>query len=161
LVALVWFVSALLRGSVTRWTKLGQSAECQSNLTYAARGLRMYADDWDDTLPAATVWTRNVLPYVSDQRQLHCPAVIGPDQSSRYGYALSPDVAGKPRSAVSDTARTPMVYDSTDLKANASDPVTSLPQPGRHLARAPSGGPLDPADFGAAVDGHVDARMVP
>ena len=39
---------------------------------------------------------------------------------------------GKTLKDMPDAAKTPLLYDSTDLAKNAHDSLTSLPKPGRH-----------------------------
>lgn len=102
---------------------------CPDNLRQLHKAALLYADAWDDTLPPADRWTDLIREKVPDDKQLHCPSVAS---ANAYGYAMNAALGGKKWKDVSDAAHVPLFYDSSDLKPNAHDDVTSLPSPGRH-----------------------------
>jgi prepilin-type processing-associated H-X9-DG protein len=87
--------------------------------------------------------------YRKPENWSHCPAVH-PFSLSAFGYAFNSNLSGKKVTAIANPAATPMLYDSTNLARNASDPVTSLPEPPRHGA----GNNLGYADGHARWSGH-------
>jgi prepilin-type processing-associated H-X9-DG protein len=95
-------------------------------------GLMMYMQDYDERFPPASTWMNQLVPYVKDEGDFHCPAVGGAD-SKQFGYAFSSKLAGRVLKEIGDPASRISIYESTNLQRNASDPVTSLPNPRRHL----------------------------
>ena len=99
---------------------------CLSNVKQSALGLLQYTADADDRFPPRDLWMDATLPYVKSEANWHCPSV----PKGAYGYAFNAALSrAKPPK---DPAKTPLVYDSVSPIRNASDPVTSLPLPGRH-----------------------------
>ena len=86
---------------------------------------------------------------------LRCPTVVTKEPKG-YGYAFNSQLAGKPLSKIANKAQTRAVYDSDNLKRNASDPVTSLPVPARHRNRPLRRGNSTVNIMGYA-DGHAKA----
>jgi len=100
---------------------------CLSNLKQLALGLTMCSDDCDGSLPNRDAWMDLIEPYTKRPQIEHCSVVKSP---GLYGYALNASIDRL--SKVSNPVTTPLVYDSVNLARNASDLVTSLPNPGRH-----------------------------
>jgi hypothetical protein len=94
--------------------------------------LLMYSQDYDDRLPRRAAWMDALGTYIRAEPVFHCPSVrlTGP---AVYGYAFNSTLSGQKRSKLPRPATTPALYDSSNLARNASDPVTSLPDPPRHL----------------------------
>lgn len=90
----------------------------------------MYAEDWD--LPPRENWMDAITPYTKNHVMEHCSEVRGP---AEYGYAYNSQLSGLDETKIADPGKLPMIYDSTNLARNASDPVASLPKPGRHEGR--------------------------
>jgi hypothetical protein len=131
---------------------------CIDNAKQMAQGAQMYAQDYDDHLPAATAWMDAEAPYVDrsgtkDRPAFRCPTVANADPKA-YGYAFNSQYGGKPLAKISAPATAGIVYDSTNLARNATDAVKSLPSPGRHLARARRFRSVH-VDVMGYADGHV------
>jgi prepilin-type processing-associated H-X9-DG protein len=117
-----------------------KNKDCPNNLKSLYIAFSMYTQDWG-ALPPAANWLDNedLVSKVRQNEWLHCPAVSN-RHDDKYGYAYNAAVAGrqlngKPLNEMPDAAKTPLVYDSTNLAKNAHDAVTSLPHPGRHGGR--------------------------
>ncbi len=150
IVVLVWF-ERNIRAVVTIAKDAGllqtgvkyepeKNKACPDNLTSLYNALTIYAQDWD-ALPPAANWLDNddLTSKIRQNEWLHCPAVSN-RQDDKYGYAYNDAVAGrklngKKLKELPDAAKTPLLYDSTNLAKNAYDAVTSLPKPGRHSGR--------------------------
>ncbi|HZT44333.1 MAG TPA: hypothetical protein VFA07_19360 [Chthonomonadaceae bacterium] len=125
---------------------------CAQNLQKLYFAFSQYAQDWG-SLPPADNWDDNeeLTGKVQRNEWLHCPAVSkGTDD--KYGYAYNTEVAGrslngKPLKDLPNAAKTPLLYDSSNLAKNAHDAMTSLPKPGRHEGK----------DYILYCDGHVEA----
>jgi prepilin-type processing-associated H-X9-DG protein len=104
----------------------------------------MYSQDYDEILPAANRWMDLTSPYRKSELSLHCPSAA---QSSTdlYGYSYNRGVSGHSLATVADPRTTIMNYDSSNLARNASDPISTLPNPGRHTGGNNTG----------YVDGHA------
>jgi hypothetical protein len=129
-----------------------QSAQsCPDHLKVLWNAFNLYAQDWD-ALPPAAGWMDNqeIVSKVPENVDFHCPAVSN-GHDNRYGYAYNEEVAGRSLGQrtslkqMANAAKTPLIYDSTDLAKNATDRFTSLPKPGRH----------DGVDYVLYLDGHV------
>ena len=120
-------------------SKMSPGTWCLSNFKLVDLGLVMYATDYDDRAPMRDGWMDLADPYVKNQQLYHCPEVHG---EGLYGYAMDSNV----RSTLVKPETTPFVYDSMNLGRSASDPFTSLPNPGRHGGRNVVG----------FVDGHAN-----
>ena len=101
----------------------------------------MYSGDFDDRAPLRDSWMDDVGPYVKNGLLFHCPTVEG---LNLYGYALNAGVKRIDERYVHPNT-TPLIYDSVNQARNASDLVTSLPEPGRH----------DGWDNMVYIDGHA------
>jgi hypothetical protein len=107
---------------------------CPENLKQLYNAAMLYAESWDNTLPPADRWMTAIKDNVPKDEWLHCPEVSH-GQGSRFGYAMNPEVGGKKLDAIKEKDKTPLFYDSTDLKPDAHDSPASLPKPGRHTGR--------------------------
>jgi prepilin-type processing-associated H-X9-DG protein len=119
---------------------------CPENLQQLYSALQFYTDEWD-ALPPADRWMTAIQDKVPKDQYLHCPEVLQAD-SSKFGYAMNPELAGKPLRDIEDRKATPLFYDSTELGKNAHSGPDSIPQPGRHSGRSNI----------LYADGHVEAR---
>lgn len=93
----------------------------------------MYAADWDESLPNGSTWMDALKKYSRNESTFHCPA-SGNQRSEVYGYAFNKNLGRKRLAKIARPQTAVMLYDSTDLRRNASDAVTSLPSPARHLS---------------------------
>ena len=130
-----------------------RSISCLSNIKQMSVGAWMYAQDYDNTLPPGARWMDAMRPsYIKNEAVYRCPSVRGGSASpaaSSFGYAFNSRVSQKQVKKIASPATTPLVYDSTNLSRNATDPVASLPaDPPRH-ARGNNIG---------YVDGHAKWR---
>lgn len=129
-----------------------KNKDCPENLKSLYLALSSYAQDWD-ALPPAENWLDNeeIASKIVKDEWMHCPAVSD-RQDAKFGYAYNEGLAskslkGKPLKEIPDGAKTPLIYDSTNLTKNAHDKITSLPEPGRHGGR----------NNILYCDGHVEA----
>jgi prepilin-type processing-associated H-X9-DG protein len=105
-------------------------------------GMLMYRSDNNDLMPHAETWMDVLKDYVKQPQIFVDPEVGG---KGEHGYAFNSRVAGKSDKAFPHPATYPMLFDSTNLAKNASDPFISLPDPGRHKG----------ANVVGYLDGHV------
>ena len=111
---------------------------CLSNVKQQTLGVLMYAEDFDERLPVAAEWMTVTQPYVKNNAAMHCSAFpngIAEDGSQAYGYAYNSHLDRAVESKVKFPSTTPLLYDSSTLTPNATDPLTSLPNPPRHQDR--------------------------
>lgn len=127
---------------------------CMGNEHEDAVALKMYALDWDSRLPQSATWMNMAAVYLSagahgtaqNPDSLHCPAAQLSYRTARkdvYGYAFNSNRSGKTTQSILNPEQTFMMYDSTNVHRNATDPGTSIDFH-RHL---------DGANI-AFVDGH-------
>jgi prepilin-type processing-associated H-X9-DG protein len=116
------------------------SLNCKDSLKRIYAGFQHYAEV-DDALPPAAKWIdeEDLRGAVQADEWFHCPAASN-RKDDKYGYAYNDAIAGrklngKKLSEMPDAAKTPLVFDSSNLAKNAHDPLTSLPKPGRHGGR--------------------------
>jgi hypothetical protein len=118
-------------------------AESQSRLKQCDLGAQIYANDYDEVFPLAKTWMDAETPYTKNQTLFYSPA-IG-DTGTKYGYAFNIALAGVNLTTIAAPATTLLLFDSTDLSRNATDPITTLPSPPRY-------GKLNTLAY---ADGHV------
>jgi hypothetical protein len=138
----------------------GRTNICLSNVQQISRGMAMYAQDYDDHLPVATNWMDGIAPYAEsagakDGGVMQCPTIVVSNPKA-FGYAYNSKLSGRSFTKLTGAAMTPIVYDSSNLSRNASDPQTSMPNPPRHRARRmrAGGGRLNIMGY---ADGHAKA----
>lgn len=126
--------------------------DCKQSLTKIYAGFVHYAEV-NDALPPAANWMaeEDLHGAIEADEWLHCPDVSN-RKDDRFGYAFNDAIAGrklkgKKLSEMPDAAKTPLVFDSSNLAKSAHDAVASLPKPGRHAG----------ANNVLYCDGHVEA----
>ena len=103
-----------------------------SNVKQQALSVLMYVQDYDEKLPQASQWMDLTTPYrKADESSLHCPSVSQGSAQS-YGYAFNKGLSRMSLEKIASPPTTVMLYDSTNLARNATDSVTSAPNPPRH-----------------------------
>lgn len=103
---------------------------CINNLKQIGLASVMYAGDNDERFQPAAHWSSVLKKYAKNDAIFACP-VVRKENKDGFGYAFNASLSMK---EVSEklAATTPLVYDSTSVAAESSDPLTSLPNPGRH-----------------------------
>jgi hypothetical protein len=127
-----------------------RAVSCMSNVKVIGTGMMMYLEDYDEQFPRATDWMDATYPYLKNKNTYRCPQ-SGSTQSNDFGYAFNATLAFKtlvtPKApahrnattAAKDNALTTppailiMLYDSRDLRWNASTPgLSGVADPPRH-----------------------------
>jgi hypothetical protein len=141
--------------------EVGRTRVCLDNVRQTATAMQAYSQDYDERLPLTASWQEGIGAYVENagakqKTVLRCPTVQVANPQG-YGYAFNSKLAGKPASKIASPTVAQIVYDSTSLQRDATDPVTSLPSPGRHRARGfrQRAGTL--VNIMGYVDGHAAA----
>lgn len=111
-------------------TEYGTSVERMEEL---ARGMTIYANDYDDLYPPTDRWVDAIDPYVRFEGAFNSPAVEA--AGGRYGYAFNAALAGNSTHAVQDPYDTVLIFDSTVLARNATAPTSTMPAPPRYGTR--------------------------
>jgi len=95
-IAIIAILAAILFPVFARAREKARQTACLSNIKQLALGLLMYAQDWDETLPAGYYyagdfnanWQIQVQPYVKNAGIFHCPSdPNGPNASSYIAAA--------------------------------------------------------------------------
>ncbi len=139
---LIWLTviaAAIFYPVFVRAREKAKQVQCIHNQLQIARALTLYAADYDDTLPPASLWTDGVRPYLSDEAFLQCPSV----HHLECGYAFYQPLSNRKIKEISQPSYTPMLFDSTKGQRNYADSGESLAF--RHLNGV----------IVAFVDGHV------
>jgi len=118
---------------------------CMSNVKRQGTALLMYLEDTGDRYPNRDYWMDALRPYVKDEHVFHARTGEPEIEKHRYGYAFNGALSlGKPPA---HPEKMVVIYDSLNPARNASDLVTSLPNPGRHKGK----------NHISYADGHVKA----
>ncbi|MCW3098140.1 MAG: hypothetical protein JWL77_3758 [Chthonomonadaceae bacterium] len=133
-----------------------QTRLCVQNLRSAQRGMELYSQDYDQSLPRAATWMDDLTPYVKNRTELKCP-VVRLANPKGFGYAFNSKLSGLKTAKITTPLTTVVVYDSTDIERNAADTVTTLPMPPRHNVPQSRGAGKEPKRFNIVLyaDGHV------
>ena len=144
LIFVIAVLAAILFPVFAKARQKAQEISCMSNERQMALGMLQYAQDSDENFPAAASWMDKTSAYVRSDQPYHCPSAWDKDPA-KYGYAYNSTLGSKSLAQFADPRTTATLYDSTNLARNASDALTSLPDPPRH----------DGGNDIAFLDGHV------
>jgi len=127
----------------------GDRGRCLNRVRTVIRDLKLYADDNDDALPAASEWMDKIVnldPFIDPN--LHDRSTL---PAADYGYAYRDKASGITESSIATPKIFALVFDSTMLQRNAHSEPTTLPKPGRHYGRNTIG----------FLDGHTKGLPMP
>lgn len=122
---------------------------CASNLKQHLLSAVLYANDHDDTMPLAHNWYTALRPFRKSE-ELRCPTVAEAHENA-LGYAYDSRMHGVSIYDVPTPATQTLIFESTSVALNTSDPFTSIPIPGRHNGRNSIG----------YADGHLGFHVLP
>lgn len=131
----------------------GRQASCLSNMKQMALATRMYVLDYDDQLPMAATWQDGVAYYVKNKEIFHCPEVSPAGEGSVLSgttYAFNSALDQLPTTRLAEPQTAVLNFETTHFSPNASDAVSSLPNPARHRKTTGAGN-----NFSFA-DGHAE-----
>jgi hypothetical protein len=117
------------------------SSGCYEQLRTAASSLVMYAADNGDYLPLPGTWMDVTVPYARNIDVYRCTVF---DKESDFGIAMNSTLLS---AKLLPEREIPLVFDSTNTVRNATAPLASVPDPGRHQGY----------DIVGFVDTHVKA----
>jgi hypothetical protein len=101
------------------------TSACYTQMRQLAGSLAAYAADNDDLLPPAGRWMDATIDR-NPPAAYHCTAF---KNENDYGIALNSSLAGDKH--IPDKNRV-LLFDSTNLVRNATAPLETMPNPGRH-----------------------------
>ena len=131
---MVIILAAILFPVFAQARSKARTVSCMSNEKQMALAVLMYAQDNDERYPISTEWMIKTQPYTKNEMLYQCPAAPGanPARLTVYSYAYNSKMSGRSIAELSSPALAALIYDSSTLTENASDPLTSLPVPPRH-----------------------------
>jgi prepilin-type processing-associated H-X9-DG protein len=89
--------------------------QCQRNLKQIALGMQQYVQDYDEKFPPAKRWCDVLYPYIKSDEVFHCPAT-----NHNYGYAMNWRMSMKDESAINESLRDVLLYESLTQRRNHS-----------------------------------------
>jgi prepilin-type processing-associated H-X9-DG protein len=104
---------------------------CLSNVKQLDLGLIIYATDFDDHMPRASVWSDELGPYVKSKEIHECPELAGLEQGE-YGHAFYRTMGGRLNASILEPASAVVLFDSTNLTWNANGSLNLIPSEARH-----------------------------
>jgi len=136
-------IEPLIRGR-----EKAQQVACLSNLRQMILAALMYAEDHDDTLPDASKWMDQLLPYLENEQIFKCPEA----PNLEYGYAMNKTLGGVNIKDIINPEKTVLFFDSDLGTRNAAGGWEVAAYPPRH----------DGGNNYAYLDGHVGwSRDIP
>jgi prepilin-type processing-associated H-X9-DG protein len=124
-------LAAILFPVFSQSREKARMAKCLSNVKQMGLALSMYIQDYDEQFPPGSRWMDATFPYVKREDVYRCPSVAGANATAP-GYAFNSQVSLKKLERISNPATVRAIFESTKFSRNATDPLTSLPSPGRH-----------------------------
>lgn len=100
----------------------------------------MYTQDYDETLPPASMWTVTCLPYVKNEDILHCPGT-----ASAYSYAFNRPLGSRMVEDWEDARNTILLFEADATMRNVTGGRELLTREDRHGEKQSYG----------FLDGHV------
>ena len=137
-VIIVAFVLVIVAVGLYPTLHQATSKQCLANLKEVNTAISLYAGDNGVTFPRAENWADVLAPqYLEDINRLVCPsAQPTPEQLAGLkngegpgvpiGYAVFRPLVCLPTSRFADPAKTPVVFDSTDIRRDAVADITTL-----------------------------------
>lgn len=114
------------------------TATCAGNMRKVGVSLEQYSLDNNGAFPPGKEWMDLTWQYVSERAPenesgscYRCP-VVWRSKEQGFGYALNISVIGVLAVAIREEDPTPIVFESTQLEANAVAEPSTLPDPPRH-----------------------------
>ncbi len=142
------FMAAIMLPVFSQARGKAQEASCMSNEKQQTLAGLMYIEDYDGTLPRSAHWMDDLVPYIKNDFVFHCPAISLGKITPDCGYAFDSRLSGAEMADIETPEASALIFESTDLRRNASDAGKSLPQ-GEHLRHN--------SDNIAFLDGHAKA----
>jgi len=105
---------------------------CLSNVKQQATALALYAGDYEDHLPPRTAWMDDLGDYLKSKTSYRCPLLT----DLGLGYGFNAKVSGKAIGKIPEPSKTPLTFDSPDLRRNASSTPSVLFLTERHKGYA-------------------------
>ena len=84
-----------------------QTSACSSNLKQIALGAMMYSQDYDETLPGAAGWDKQLNPYLKNKDVLHDPS----DEARGISYAMNRRLSAVKMSRIAHPEKTILFYE--------------------------------------------------
>jgi hypothetical protein len=127
------------RGFGGKMMSQGMNMACTTNLQQISVAMQTYAADNKGYLPPADRWVDALKAKGTDPDVFMCveikPGMNMNAPPVRHYFAMNSKYGGKKLEDVRKLGDVPLVYESTATVANANDPETSLPSPGRHQGK--------------------------
>jgi prepilin-type processing-associated H-X9-DG protein len=86
-----------------------RQTSCLSNLKQLSLAMIMFASDHDDRLPSAETWTKDLMPYVANEKIFKCPDDKSDAKSS---YAMNAALSGKKLGSLNFPAQTVILFET-------------------------------------------------
>lgn len=129
-------------------TKAGPGRGCLSQVKQLATALIIYTSDYDDRLPNRDQWMDAIGDYAKNPKIFIDPEI---KTKGQHGYSFDSLLSNRDINSFKKPEQQSMLFDSINLGRNASDPFSSLPNPGRH----------DGKNSVAYLDGHAKRVVLP
>ena len=144
---LIPIAAAILFPVFAQAREKARQTSCLSNLKQQGIAIRMYAQDYDETLPPSKEWMDKLDPYVNNEKAFHCPSArnANSDNSKPTGYAMNAKLERKKLGKISTPEKEYLIFD-------ADAPQRSFATQGLQFPAKPRHGQLNNVAF---ADGHV------
>jgi prepilin-type processing-associated H-X9-DG protein len=139
----VLVLSGLLAPLFTRRDS-GHRPSCISHMKQVSLACLMYLQDYDERFPPATQWMDVTYPYIKNEDVYRCTVVTETNKKG-YGYGFNRRLDRFPSAKIEVMDKTVMLFESWNLRKNATDAVLTLADPPRHSN----------TNLFAYADGHV------
>jgi hypothetical protein len=112
------------------WRSGAQDKDCLQKLRQLGVANVLYAMDHDDRLPASTRWMDAIEKYVQDRKSIVCPS-LGQRGNGEYGHAFATALSGVDPRKMSGQDQRVLIFDSSNLRVNASGGRREFAEDGR------------------------------
>ena len=152
-IAIIAILAALLFPVFARARGKSRETSCLSNLKQLGAAMKVYAQDYDESLPMGVLaevnapwprtWDMQIQPYLKNARVIMCPDDIvsipvdvpGLGKQMYRSYSIPDNLSGKPLAQASDTSGSVLLFESFSLGKDAGSGFWGLFSTGSKLGK--------------------------
>jgi hypothetical protein len=124
-------LGSILAPAILRFRAVASArGQCITNVRHLVAAQIMYSSDWDGRLPNESTWIDATKKYTQTETDFTCPTLK--KSGSSYGYAANAAESAIKYDGAKDPSSTILIYETADLKRNATGDPSKEEVTNRH-----------------------------